>query len=60
MASSYTPPMRRFVCVAALVFGFSGDGYAWTIRARTPVPMERPVTLAESERTRRTPAWWQF
>jgi hypothetical protein len=51
--------MRRFVCVAALLFGFSGDRYAWTIRSREPVPIERPVALAEPGRTRRTPAWWQ-
>ncbi|HEX5589568.1 MAG TPA: hypothetical protein VFX65_04695 [Candidatus Limnocylindrales bacterium] len=51
--------MRRFVCVAALLFGFSGDRYAWTIRARPPVPIERPVVLLESGRTRRTPAWWR-
>ena len=37
----YTPAMRRFVCVAALLFGFSGDRYAWTVRYRLPVPIER-------------------
>ncbi|HSO30736.1 MAG TPA: hypothetical protein VLS28_12610 [Candidatus Sulfomarinibacteraceae bacterium] len=51
--------MRRFVCVAALLFGFSGDRYAWTARPRPPVPIERPVVLVEAGRTRRTPAWWQ-
>jgi hypothetical protein len=55
----YTPGMRRFVCVAALLFGFSGDRYAWTVRARMPVPIERPVALAEPGGTRRTLAWWQ-
>jgi len=51
--------MRRFVCVAALLFGFSGDRYAWTVRPQTPVPIERPVQLAAAGRTRRTPAWWR-
>ena len=51
--------MRRFVCVATLLFGFSGNGYAWTARPRMPVPIERPVVLTESGRTRRTQAWWQ-
>lgn len=51
--------MRRFVCVAALLFGFSGNRYAWTARPRMPVPIERPVVLIESGRTRRTQAWWQ-
>ena len=55
----YTPAMRRFVCVAALLFGFSGDRYAWTVRYRLPVPIERPVTLDEPGRTRRTLGWWQ-
>jgi hypothetical protein len=51
--------MRRFVCVAALLFGFSGDRYAWTVRYRLPVPIERPVALGEPGRTRRTLSWWQ-
>jgi len=51
--------MRRFVCVAALLFGFSGDRYAWTVRTRLPVPIERPVSLSEPGRTRRTLSWWQ-
>ncbi|MBI2776712.1 MAG: hypothetical protein HYX57_05525 [Chloroflexi bacterium] len=50
--------MRRFVCVAALLFRFSGDRYAWTSRQRDPVPVERPVTLREPGGTRRTAAWW--
>ena len=56
---SYTPGMRRFVCVAALLFGFSGDRYAWTARSRLPVPIERPVDVGEGSGTRRTLAWWR-
>jgi hypothetical protein len=50
--------MRRFVCVAALLFGFSGDRYAWTARPRWPVPIERPVEVGSGGATRRTLAWW--
>jgi len=56
----YTPAMRRWVCVAALLFGFSGDGYAFTMRARIPVPIERP--LPASPRGRGfvpTLDWWR-
>jgi hypothetical protein len=34
--------MRRWVCIVALLAGFSGQGYAWTIRPRIPAPIERP------------------
>lgn len=54
----YTPAMRRFVCVAALLLGFSGDRYAWTIRVRVPVPVTQPVRLREVDGTVRGPAWW--
>jgi hypothetical protein len=51
--------MRRWVCVIALLFGFAGDGYAWTIRPRMPVPIERPI---EDEPARRglhlSGRWW--
>ena len=39
---AYTPAMRRWVCIVALLAGFSGQGYAWTIRPRIPAPIERP------------------
>jgi hypothetical protein len=50
--------MRRFVCVAALLLGFSGDRYAWTVRVRVPVPVTQPVRLREVDGTVRGPAWW--
>jgi hypothetical protein len=40
---AYTPAMRRWVCVLVLLFGFAGEGYAWTSRPRIPVPIERPL-----------------
>ena len=55
----YTRPMRRFVCVAALLFGFSGDRYAWMARPRSPVPVVQPVRLREQGGTLRDPAWWR-
>jgi|GEM_PF-2594123 len=51
--------MRRFVCIAALLFGFSGNSHAWTGRLRTPVPIEQPVVLTERRGTYRQPAWWR-
>lgn len=54
----YTPAMRRFVCVAALLFGFSGDRYVWSARPRMAVPVVQPVRLAEAGGTVRGPAWW--
>ena len=51
--------MRRWVCVIALLYGFSGDGYAWTARPRIPVPIERPLDTNERRRgTVPTGAWW--
>lgn len=50
--------MRRFVCVATLLFGFSGDRYVWMVHSRTAVPVVRPVRLAEADGTVRGPSWW--
>jgi hypothetical protein len=51
--------MRRWVCVIVLLFGFAGEGYAWTVRPRLPVAIERPL---ESHGPRSgvvpTGAWW--
>ncbi|MES2208956.1 MAG: hypothetical protein V4515_02070 [Chloroflexota bacterium] len=50
--------MRRFVCVAALLFGFSGDRYVWGTRSRIAVPVVQPVRLVEVDGTVRGPGWW--
>ena len=42
----YTPAMRRWVCIIALLAGFSADGYAWSARPRQPVPIERRLDVA--------------
>jgi hypothetical protein len=36
--------MRRWVCIIALLAGFSGERYAFAPRARGPVPIVRCVT----------------
>jgi hypothetical protein len=51
--------MRRWVCVFALLFGFAGDGYAWTVRPRIPVPIERPLDPRDDPMgSLPTGAWW--
>jgi hypothetical protein len=49
--------MRRWVCVIALLFGFAGDGYAWTVRPRIPVPIERPIEDGPRPGSRRSGEW---
>jgi hypothetical protein len=52
--------MRRWVCVIALLFGFAGDGYAWTIRPRMPIPIERPIEDGTARRgLHQSGRWWQ-
>jgi hypothetical protein len=55
--------MRRWVCIIALLAGFSADGYAWSLRPRLPVPIERRLDiasphLARASGLRQTQAWW--
>ena len=57
--------MRRWVCIVALLAGFSADGYAYTVRTRVPVPIERtldepPVAYprGRGQEMTRTAAWW--
>ncbi len=51
--------MRRWVCVIALLAGFSGGGYAWTTRYRQPVPIVRQVDPGAGEGgLARTLRWW--
>jgi hypothetical protein len=58
--SSYTPAMRRWVCVIALLTGFSGQGYVWSARPREPVPVERPVARPTASAGLRLAAdWWR-
>jgi hypothetical protein len=51
--------MRRWFCVFVLLFGFTGERYAWTARPRIPVPIERSLD-ARDVRSGAVPtgAWW--
>jgi len=49
--------MRRWVCIIALLAGFSAEGYTRTIRPRLAVPIERPLTPARGGLAQTT-AWW--
>jgi hypothetical protein len=57
----YTPRMRRWVCIVALLAGFAADDYVRGTRLRQPVAIER---LTDDRRGRRprgldpTGAWW--
>ena len=56
----YTRAMRRWFCVFVLLAGFSGDRYAWGIRAPVPVAIERRIDLRPTPSgTRMTRDWWR-
>ncbi len=55
--AAYTPAMRRWVCIIALLAGFAGQGYVWTVRPRIPVPIERVLDPA-TDPLGRTSGWW--
>lgn len=53
--------MRRWVCVIALLYGFVGDGYAWSARPRIPVPIERSLDPSDDRPGGMpTGAWWRI
>lgn len=59
--SPYTPAMRRWVCIVALLAGFSGGGYAWSARVRPAVPIERSLErMRDGDRSAlpTTAGWW--
>ena len=61
---AYTPAMRRWVCIVALLAGFSGQGYAWSVRPRIPIAIERAFDSGEPIRggrrgLRPTAEWWR-
>jgi hypothetical protein len=51
-------PMRRWVCVIALLFGFAGDRYAWSVRPMPQIPIERPIE--GDARGSTTGHWWRI
>ena len=59
--SPYTPAMRRWVCIVALLAGFGGSGYAWSARPRAAVPIERSLErMRDGDRSAlpTTAGWW--
>jgi hypothetical protein len=56
--------MRRWVCIIALLAGFSADGYTRSVRLRIPVAIERPLDEAggvapTTSTFATTRAWWR-
>jgi hypothetical protein len=56
----YTRHMRRWVCIIALLAGFSADGYVRGPRLREPVAVHRLIDERRSPGTGFAPtsAWW--
>jgi hypothetical protein len=57
-APAYTRTMRRWVCIVALLAGFSGSGYAWTARPRLPVPIVRQLEHGGRHGLVQAGGWW--
>jgi hypothetical protein len=51
--------MRAWACSVALILGLAGNRYAWTVRPRLPVPIERRIELTTVGRTLLTLDWWR-
>ena len=56
----YTPTMRRWVCIVALLAGFAGEDYVRGIRLREPVAVERLIDtrVRGTHGLVPTGAWW--
>jgi hypothetical protein len=56
--------MRRWLCIVALLAGFTRPDYAWSARPRLPVPIERPIDpdaldpLEAAARLVSPAGWW--
>jgi hypothetical protein len=51
--------MRRWVCIVALLAGFSTSDPAWSTRPRQPIPIERQLgALDRLAGGLPTAAWW--
>lgn len=52
--------MRRWVCIIALLAGFSSDDYLRGARLRDPVAIERLIGTGrlDERRPAQTGAWW--
>ncbi len=59
-ASPYTAAVRRWVCIVAMLAGFSGSGYAWTARPRIAIPVVRVLDPRRPEPGLPEVAWWNL
>lgn len=59
-AAAYTPAVRRWVCIVAMLAGFSGGGYAWTARPRIAAPIVRVLDLRRPDPGLPEVAWWNL
>jgi len=57
---TYTPAVRRWVCIAFMLVGFSGDRYAWTARPRIPIAIERLLDSRRPDPGLPEEAWWRL
>ena len=55
------PTMRRWVCIVALLAGFSASDPSWSIRPRQPIPVERRLdSFSRAGGGLPAAAWWLF
>ena len=43
LARLYTRPVRRWICIIALLAGFTREDYVWSARVHTVAPTEMPI-----------------
>ena len=55
----YTPAVRRWVCVVALLWGFTSQDYPWSARPRIPIPVER-LLAPGGDPDLPEGAWWNL
>jgi hypothetical protein len=55
----YTPAVRRWVCVVALLWGFTRQDYPWSARPRIPIPVERLLVPGRDPELPEG-AWWSL
>ncbi|HEU4918121.1 MAG TPA: hypothetical protein VFT20_00175 [Candidatus Limnocylindrales bacterium] len=56
--------MRRWVCIVALLAGFTAEDYTRSVRLRSPIAIERPLDappglVGGGTRFGTTLAWWR-
>jgi hypothetical protein len=56
---AYTPAVRRWVCIVALLLGFSTEGYTRSVRTPTLIPVERLLDPDRHDPDLPEAAWWR-